>query len=92
MPGYNMLLICTFDKVCKYFTPIIVYEASFSVAILLLVTDFKRCPNDRKKGAIAYIIAACVTICTVFLLSGILWWKGCIGGRTNGKQSEGDIK
>ncbi|KAA8515039.1 hypothetical protein F0562_018173 [Nyssa sinensis] len=43
--------------------------------------NFKSCSNGGKKKIAVYVTAGVVALCVTFLISGIIWWKGCLKGR-----------
>ncbi|KAL0407454.1 UNVERIFIED_CONTAM: putative LRR receptor-like serine/threonine-protein kinase RFK1 [Sesamum latifolium] len=51
---------------------------------------FRVCSDGNKKNITAYIVGAVVPVCVIFLILGILWWKGLLRGRKQaGKDFEG---
>ncbi|KAI3456101.1 hypothetical protein Pfo_012764 [Paulownia fortunei] len=52
--------------------------------------NFRVCSDGNKKNVTAYIVAAVLAVCVIFLILGILWWKGFLKGRKQaGKDFEG---
>ena len=40
-------------------------------------------PDDRKKKILITVGAVLLVSSLIVLILGILWWKGCLGGRTS---------
>lgn len=53
---------------------------SLSKDMAVYFTDFKRCSHGGK-DTIIYIIIGVGMLCFIFILLGILWWKGCLPGQ-----------
>lgn len=51
-------------------------------------TDSKPCSVDKKKGGFAYIIGGVVgALGLVFIILGIIWWKGILLGQKGKRKS-----
>ncbi|KAI3466775.1 hypothetical protein Pfo_023438 [Paulownia fortunei] len=51
---------------------------------------FRICSEGNKKNVTAIIVGAVAAVCAIFLILGILWWKGFLKGRKQaGKDFEG---
>ncbi|KAL0321321.1 UNVERIFIED_CONTAM: putative LRR receptor-like serine/threonine-protein kinase RFK1 [Sesamum radiatum] len=60
------------------------------VSAISVNPNFKVCSDGNKKNTTAYIVGAIVPVCVIFLILGILWWKGLLRGRKQaGKDFEG---
>lgn len=60
---------------------ILFYKRFYLFIYLLLFADFKVCSYGNKKNVTAYIVAAVLALCVIFLISSILWWKGFFKGK-----------
>ncbi|XP_021890839.1 probable LRR receptor-like serine/threonine-protein kinase RFK1 isoform X2 [Carica papaya] len=58
------------------------------VSAISVVSDFKRCSHGGK-DTIIYIIIGVGMLCFIFILLGILWWKGCLPGQ-HGRRKDGE--
>ncbi|KAL6574133.1 hypothetical protein OROHE_001675 [Orobanche hederae] len=60
------------------------------VSAISVNPNFRVCSNGSTKNVTAYIIAAVLALCVIFVVLGILWWKGFLKGRKQlGKEFEG---
>ncbi|KAL2252161.1 UNVERIFIED_CONTAM: putative LRR receptor-like serine/threonine-protein kinase RFK1 [Sesamum indicum] len=85
--GYNLYqLYALVLEVNFSLKPVDNCNVTFSIYIMHL----KVCSDGNKKNITAYIIGAVVPVCVIFLILGILWWKGLLRGRKPaGKDFEG---
>ena len=52
--------------------------------LFVLPVDFVPPHDGKKKISIAVLIGAVVVVLLlIFMILGILWWKGCLGGRSS---------
>uniref|UniRef100_A0A2N9F474 non-specific serine/threonine protein kinase n=1 Tax=Fagus sylvatica TaxID=28930 RepID=A0A2N9F474_FAGSY len=63
------------------------------ISAISIKSDFDP-PDDRKKKILITVGAVLSVSSLIVLISGILWWKGCLGGRTSREQGseEGRLK
>ncbi|PIN21905.1 Serine/threonine protein kinase [Handroanthus impetiginosus] len=59
------------------------------ISAISVIPTFKVCSHGNKKNTTAYIVAAVLTVCVIFSILGILWWKGLMGRKRVGKDFEG---
>ncbi|KAK4421131.1 putative LRR receptor-like serine/threonine-protein kinase RFK1 [Sesamum alatum] len=60
------------------------------VSAISVNPNFRVCSDGNKKNVTAYIVGAVLPVCVIFLILGILWWKGLLRGRKQaGKDFEG---
>ncbi|XP_057949736.1 probable LRR receptor-like serine/threonine-protein kinase RFK1 isoform X2 [Malania oleifera] len=61
------------------------------ISAISVYSNFKSCSQGGKKGT-AYIIIGSVVLGLIFLILSILWWKGCLRGRTEKDSKRLDLQ
>lgn len=59
--------------------------------LYFLYADFKSCSSSRKEETNAYIIGGVVGLFIIFLILGLLAWKGCLRGKKKEEKGMGYI-
>ncbi|XP_022898702.1 probable LRR receptor-like serine/threonine-protein kinase RFK1 isoform X2 [Olea europaea var. sylvestris] len=62
------------------------------VSAISVNPNFKICSNGSKKNVTAYIIVGVLSAFAIFMILGILWWKGYLGGRKRARTGFEDLE
>nr|POE70757.1 isoform 2 of probable lrr receptor-like serine/threonine-protein kinase [Quercus suber] len=53
------------------------------ISAISVESDFSPPHDGKKKVSIVVLVGAVVVVLLIFMILGILWWKGCLGGRSS---------